>query len=258
MHPTYSLTLILWSIYSTFAAPVPGTSTTLRAGGGAYTVDVEAGGMYYVYTPDYEKGGVAVTELKFPDENKEELIIYHAWNNREGRHKNGSPHLRLSDVIQAVATEIAQVDLGSLAWVKVDSVVHRGTADVVERFFAEWRKSNQKPTNAPRPRRITIKPSNEYWPIFQNTAFVKAVNYAVATTRKSTRLNSTVRRYFKGVAITTNHKTDIDEVFLSEARHRQTPFTYRLLVPLVAFTQSFNSTRPAARAPRPIGNLLRN
>ncbi|KAK1566387.1 uncharacterized protein LY79DRAFT_584825 [Colletotrichum navitas] len=172
---------------STFAAPIPPTTPSpennnfitwkpLRAGGGIYNVKYsEPLDLYYVYTPYYKKSKYPVTELQFPKDNKEELNIIQAWNALEQPHPNGSPRLRLSDIIQAVAEEQAHVDLGLLNWVRVDYVLNKQTLSVIDDFFADWKKLNNKP----HPPTVTVKPSSSFWPAFNNTPFVKAVNYAL-------------------------------------------------------------------------------
>ncbi|WDK08724.1 hypothetical protein CGRA01v4_00002 [Colletotrichum graminicola] len=196
MYPIHSLILFLLLICSTFAAPAPKSESTptpgnlenptrqpLRAGGGIYTVKSSSSlGLYYVYTPYYKSTQEPVTALQFL-KREDKLIIIQAWNAYEGYHRNGSPRLKLSDIIRAVAIEQARVDPGSLTTVEVDTVVNKPTITVVNDFFVDWEKLQSKSAQ-PRPPRVTITPSNSYWPSFKNTPFVKAVNYALARYNK--------------------------------------------------------------------------
>ncbi|KAK1986921.1 hypothetical protein LZ30DRAFT_801364 [Colletotrichum cereale] len=181
MHFIY---LLLLSICSTSAAPVPGISAELKAGGGFYTV-VRRESMFSVYTPFYLAGKLSVTDLEFPIDNKDVLVIDRAVNGYEKSHQDGSTILRLSEVLQAVATESAHVDLGEIVWVKVDNnALNEPTKEVVEDIFIDWRKSENQPTDAIPPQKLTVKSDDSFWPAINKTAFLKEINHAVAPQRK--------------------------------------------------------------------------
>ncbi|KAK1561663.1 uncharacterized protein LY79DRAFT_573993 [Colletotrichum navitas] len=196
MYPINSLIVFLLLIYSTFAAPTSKPKLTptprnpenpkwqpLRAGGGIYNVkSLSSIGLYYIYTPYYQDSREPVTALQL-HKGEDKLTILQAWNAYEGFHRNNSPRLKLSDVIRAVAKEQAHVDLGSLTKVVVDTVINKPTITVVNDFFADWEKLQSKP-NQLRPPKVTLTPSSSYWPAFQTTPFVKAVNYALARDKK--------------------------------------------------------------------------
>ncbi|KAK1978963.1 hypothetical protein LZ30DRAFT_197244 [Colletotrichum cereale] len=147
----------------------------LRAGGGAYTVAFHSG-KYEVYTPNYEDEKFPVTSLKFQTDIRT-LIIYEAYNGEERQRSwYQSRRLYLSEIIQAVATEQARVELRLFHRVIVDNIINGETLDVIQDFHRDYDQFHATSLQAPRPGKITVGPSDKFWLRFKQTPFFKTVN----------------------------------------------------------------------------------
>ncbi|KAK2000896.1 hypothetical protein LX36DRAFT_390001 [Colletotrichum falcatum] len=185
MHSMYPLLLLLWSLLSSCAAadPLPSREKGLRRSNDIYTV-VAYGDKYAVYSPDYASKLRPITILEFPTYPGEtdQVIVHVAYNAREEPHRDGSPTLHLSDVIQAVASRHARKSLSSINWLMAKTIINEATLGVIQSYSDDWRRRNP---GAQYPERLTIRPSDPFWQSFQNTPFFKAATYAFSGSRKS-------------------------------------------------------------------------
>ncbi|KAK2028434.1 hypothetical protein LX32DRAFT_402077 [Colletotrichum zoysiae] len=196
MYSIYPLLLLVWSLsHTTFAAPVPVNPSSpkisransqgrqpLRYAGDIYTVAVR-GDQYDVYTPYYVDDMAPMVTIVFPSTGGQ-MIIPQAYTAREEAHRDRSPRLHLSDIIQAVASRHAHKSLRSINWVIIKNVVNDDSINVINAYYQHWRRLQNNP-GASIPEKLTINPSDPFWSSFQNTPFFKAVNFAFRTERKS-------------------------------------------------------------------------
>ncbi|KAK2028438.1 hypothetical protein LX32DRAFT_402089 [Colletotrichum zoysiae] len=199
MHSTYPLFVLLWSLLScTFAASIGhdlqprgsegparagprGPGKGLRSDTDIYTVDRE-GDIYYVYSPYYTSNLriVTLTKLIFPSNERDTIIVDVAWNGKEKPHAD---KLHLSDVIQAVASSRhANRPLATVNWVRGEYVVNKGTLEIVNDYFADWRKLHPK---APYPEQLVITPTSSFWPAVKTTPFYKVIRWTFNETEKA-------------------------------------------------------------------------
>ncbi|KAK2023244.1 hypothetical protein LX32DRAFT_644782 [Colletotrichum zoysiae] len=182
MHSIYPL-LLLWSLSCTFAAPVT-RPKGLRNPQDIYTVLIQ-GDKYLIFSPYYAQKAHPITTLIFPTDNgkNDQIIVPEAWNALESRHKDGSPRLYLSDIIQAVATRHANKPLTLINRVVIESISNERTLETINDYFRDWKKLHDNPKT--KPERLTVKPSDSFWPAFKNTPFFKAANFTFKTSKKT-------------------------------------------------------------------------
>ncbi|KAK1987831.1 hypothetical protein LZ30DRAFT_701052 [Colletotrichum cereale] len=184
MHSIYPL-LLLWSLSCTFAAPVT-EQEGLRNTKDIYTVLVEEN-RYLVFSPYYSKQKThPVTTLMFPtdSDNNDQIIIAVAWNALESPHNDRSPRPHLSDIVQAVASRHANKPLALINWVVVKKVGNNPTLVTINDYWHDWRKLQADPKTK-KPERLTIKPSDSYWPAFKHTPFFKTINFTFRANKKT-------------------------------------------------------------------------
>ncbi|KAK2003774.1 hypothetical protein LX36DRAFT_650798 [Colletotrichum falcatum] len=172
MRSTYPVLFLLWSLLSsTFVAA---QKKGLRDDKDTYTVG-RNGDTYDVYTPYYAEGNVPVTTLVFPSDERGQIIVTAAWNNREGRHADSKPRLFLSDVIRAVASSRhANRPLETVDWVVARTVLDKQVLAIVKDYYRDWKKLHRF---AGFPDKLTVKQTDSYWPAFKHTSFYKTVTW---------------------------------------------------------------------------------
>ncbi|KAK2005169.1 hypothetical protein LX36DRAFT_649141 [Colletotrichum falcatum] len=190
MQSMYPLLLLLWSLSCTFAAPLNPKEKGLRNDRDTYTVvhvRDDIGDVYSVYSPYYHRKTQAVTTLIFPTGSgkNDQIIIYEAFNAKEQPRKDYTPRLHLSDVVQALASSRhANRPLASINWLVAEGVTNIATVDVIKDYYSDWQKRQADPT-AKLPERLTIKPSDSFWPSFKTTPFFKTANFTFKSSRKT-------------------------------------------------------------------------
>ncbi|KAK1970951.1 hypothetical protein LY78DRAFT_666473 [Colletotrichum sublineola] len=213
MRSVYPLLVVLGSLSCTFASPVPpqapdpvpapATSASaappnptgpvadhldkkpLRDDKDTYTVAVK-GDKYLVFSPYYRDGKAPVTELLFPSDKKDEIVVTKALNVKEKKHTDGSKRLPLSDIMEAVASDKhAKRPLSTINTVVVRNIRGKRTEKAIHKSYEDWKKQQSDSKKAKMPEKLAVQSSDPAWKEFKNTPFFKTVNKAFEHSKKA-------------------------------------------------------------------------
>ncbi|KAK2000210.1 hypothetical protein LX36DRAFT_709504 [Colletotrichum falcatum] len=68
----------------------------------------------------------------------------------------------------------------------------------IDQYFENWRKHQVNP-GAQRPVKVTINPTDSFWPVFQKTPFFKSANYAFKAAKKTVVMRDWItQNYLQG------------------------------------------------------------